>query len=407
MSGTSAPLISSTPDDLNLLTSSQLNFFSDNDRKNKILSLDSVEGKQQIMVTLRDLGQPIKFFGESDSERFTRLENIIRDLEELYQKATQTQNAPQAESHSTELWYHEGSPALLDARLWIAYYSLCRVKERLENERAVAEQPEFEKAAKFQEVQKRFKAFEYRCSQLGDDRPLTYCQISPDGTSILTTSKSGIFKQWDLSNLANIRSFKGHTDDVCAVVYHPTLAESDSEEVVQAASCCGGGYVLLWNLKKEEPVNRLPPHRHRVSRVAFHPSGRFLGSACFDKSWRLFDLQKNVEVLHQEGHSRECFNLAFHCDGSLAVSAGFDARALVWDLRTGRCVIPLDEHLKRVVAVDISRDGFTIFLISVTMLRQVVRIRRLLFGTSECKRFIIPSRHTQISFLTSSFMMVF
>lgn len=44
------------------------------------------------------------------------------------------------------------------------------------------------------------------------------------------------------------------------------------------ASCAGDGSVKLWDLKSEEPIADIEGHMpHRVSRIAFHPSGRFLG----------------------------------------------------------------------------------------------------------------------------------
>ena len=39
-----------------------------------------------------------------------------------------------------------------------------------------------------------------------------------------------------------------------------------------------------------------------VSRLAYHPSGRFLATCVYDNSWRLWDLEQLKEVLHQEGH---------------------------------------------------------------------------------------------------------
>lgn len=59
---------------------------------------------------------------------------------------------------------------------------------------------------------------------------------------------------------------------------------------------------------------------NRVSRVAFHPSGRFLGTCCFDNSWRLWDLATGHEVLHQEGHGKPVYCLAFQDDGSVAAT---------------------------------------------------------------------------------------
>ena len=60
---------------------------------------------------------------------------------------------------------------------------------------------------------------------------------------------------------------------------------------------------------------------YRVSRLAFHPSGRFLATCCFDRSWRLWDLAACEEILHQEGHSAAVYDLAHHPDGSLVATA--------------------------------------------------------------------------------------
>jgi len=73
--------------------------------------------------------------------------------------------------------------------------------------------------------------------------------------------------------------------------------------------------------KKEEPVADLEGHApFRVSRADFHPSGRFLGTCCFDNSWRLWDLEQGEEVLHQEGHCKPVYCMSFQCDGSIVAT---------------------------------------------------------------------------------------
>lgn len=58
----------------------------------------------------------------------------------------------------------------------------------------------------------------------------------------------------------------------------------------------------------------------RIGRVAFHPSGAYLGSACFDGTWRLWDVATQKELMMQEGHSKEVYTLAFQDDGALVAS---------------------------------------------------------------------------------------
>lgn len=70
----------------------------------------------------------------------------------------------------------------------------------------------------------------------------------------------------------------------------------------------------------EKSLATLEGHEGRVCRIAFHPSGNYVGSASYDGTWRLWDVEKKKELLLQEGHSKEVFALAFQDDGSLAAS---------------------------------------------------------------------------------------
>ena len=74
-------------------------------------------------------------------------------------------------------------------------------------------------------------------------------------------------------------------------------------------------------LNSETPLAEVEGHApHRVSRLQFHPSGKYLGTCCFDNSWRLWDLTKCQEVLHQEGHVKPVYCISFQCDGSVVAT---------------------------------------------------------------------------------------
>lgn len=150
------------------------------------------------------------------------------------------------------------------------------------------------------------------------------------------------------------------------------------------------GTVKLWSGGTgEEPLAEVEGHEpHRVSRIAFHPSGRFLGTCCYDASWRLWDLEQQAEVLHQEGHARavHCIRyffiayitcliylyllyinlfiyiclFSFQCDGSVCATGGHDSFGRVWDLRTGRCIMFMEGHLTSIFGIDFSSNGFHI-----------------------------------------------
>jgi len=69
-----------------------------------------------------------------------------------------------------------------------------------------------------------------------------------------------------------------------------------------------------------DAVGELVGHKLRVSRAVYHPSGRYVGSASYDTSWRLWDVETQKELVLQEGHAKEVYGIAFHPDGSLAAT---------------------------------------------------------------------------------------
>lgn len=105
--------------------------------------------------------------------------------------------------------------------------------------------------------------------------------------------------------------------------------------------------------KASKPLATLSGHTHRVCKVSFHPSGRYLASASYDGSWRMWDVGSGREMLLQEGHSKEVYAIAFQPDeGSLIASGGLDAIGRVWDVRSGRSVMVLDGHIRDILSLD-------------------------------------------------------
>ena len=186
------------------------------------------------------------------------------------------------------------------------------------------------------ELFNKLRNFEILCSQIGDNRPISGCELSPDNTMIATSSWSGLCKLWTVDELTNLKTFRGHTCNVGSITFHPQSTLTQDRKAVNLASCSVDGIVNLWNLENDEPLNTVKCHQpNRVSKLKFHPSGRFLATCCFDKSWRLFDLDYSLEdeILFQEGHSKPVYDLDFNSDGSLALTGGLDSFGRVWDLR--------------------------------------------------------------------------
>lgn len=161
--------------------------------------------------------------------------------------------------------------------------------------------------AQKQELFKKLRNYEIICSQIGDTRPVSGCEFSPDNSLIVTSAWSGLCKLWSRDDLSELKTFRGHNCNVGSVVFHPKSTISQDRNAINLASCSIDGLVNLWSLENDEPLHSIKSHQpHRVSKLKFHPSGRFLATCCFDKSWRLFDLEYSLEdeILFQEGHSK-------------------------------------------------------------------------------------------------------
>ena len=320
------------------------------------VSTDDAEVKAQ----LRALGEPICLFGEGPADRRERLRNLLAVTgEDTIKKKKQVDVDKKSDEQESVTWYHEGPDSLKDARLWIAQYSIPRAKERLSLAKLEKEIGSTQRNAKVQEVHKQARSISIECSQIGDSRPLSYCKFSPNGKLLATSSWSGLCKLWTVPDCKLVSTLKGHEANVGCILFHPHATLTLEPSTCCMASCGQDGSVKLWSLDSDEPIADIEGHApYRVSRMAFHPSGRFLGTCCFDNSWRLWDLEAGEEILHQEGHSKPVYDIDFQKDGSLSATGGMDAFGRVWDLRTGRCVMFMEGHLKSILSIQFSPNGY-------------------------------------------------
>ncbi|XP_073837905.1 U4-U6 small nuclear riboprotein factor 60K [Musca autumnalis] len=332
------------------------------ERKKRARQINVSTDDAEIKRNLRQLNEPICYFGEGPAERRRRLRELLASLGEnaIKQKQNEEEERKQLQKEQETTWYHEGPETLRIARLWIAHYSLPRAKERLEKAREALEVPSATRAGRMVELQKRLQSLGPHCSQVGDTRPLSGSAFNDDSTLLVTSSWSGLCKVWSVPDCKLEQTLRGHTSYVGGVAFRPGV-KRDEENVVAMASGGHDGSVKLWGFNSEESIADITGHMpHRVSKLGFHPSGRFLATACYDSSWRLWDLEQKTEVLHQEGHAKAVHCLSFQHEGSVIVTGGLDAFGRVWDLRTGRCIMFLEGHLGSIFGVDFSPNGFHI-----------------------------------------------
>lgn len=389
------------------------------ERKRLAATIAVPTNDEQVRANLRELGEPVTLFGEGPGDRRDRLRDILTtqrlraattaaaaeaaaavqehggadtEMRDVAEGTPDVDMDDDDEEEQEEEFYTRGGQDLLEARKFMANYSLPRAKKRIAFQKKEATIP-LRTHVKFRkQIKERLMEFELQGSQTGSERNISMTRISPDGRQAAVGNWGGTMQLLDVPSLEPKRTLRGHTNKISGIAWYPgaTLPEHGvSPDSVNLASGGAEGSVHLWSLNSDTPLATLP-HASRVCRVEFHPSGRFVVSASDDTSWRLFDVAEQKELLLQEGHSRGVYTVSFSTDGSLLVSGGLDSIGRIWDLRTGRTVMILEQdgHIKPIYATDWGSDGHRVLTgsgdgwIKCWDLRKLNRVGGMGVGTS-------------------------
>jgi len=341
------------------------------DRKAAARKLALPTNDLEIRRRLRAHGQPISLFGERREDRRERLRSVImaqREAQgldgEMESEDESGDSEDDEDEEKEEEFYTEGDEALEQARRWLTSYSMPRTKQRIARQRQEAALP----LARILDARKgvftELKTYTSLGSQFADERPISSVRFSPNSEFLATGSWSGTAKIWSIPQCRQLEELKGHNGErIGQVAWHPFATLSQSRESLNLATSGADSNIQLWNLsgldadpatkKTTKPISTLTGHSHRVCKISFHPSGRFLASASYDGTWRLWDVERSTELLLQEGHSKELYSIAMQPhDGALIASGGLDAIGRVWDLRSGKSIMVLDGHIRDILSLD-------------------------------------------------------
>ncbi|KAK9379566.1 WD40-repeat-containing domain protein [Kockiozyma suomiensis] len=339
-------------------------YLEEQERKNRANKLAVPTDDPKIREMLRSFGEPITLFAEDKADRRSRLRSVLAARKEggLFNDVKMQSASEDSEAGDDEEFYTQGSLDLLEARQEIALYSLERARRRLITQVEEAKISLTKLVAQSKSLNEYLKQYALFGTQFVADRAVSVVRFSPDSQIIAAGSWTGSIRLITVPSMEDhpVSTLRGHTDKVGGIAWHPQATTQQSSSSVNLVSGGGDGTVKLWSLDKPEALATLNGHEGRVCRVAFHPSGRYVGSASFDYTWRFWDVETQQELMLQEGHAKEVFTIAMQRDGALAVSGGLDGFGRVWDLRTGRSVMTLDGHSREIYGADFSPNGYQI-----------------------------------------------
>ncbi|KAJ1989664.1 U3 small nucleolar RNA-associated protein [Coemansia spiralis] len=142
----------------------------------------------------------------------------------------------------------------------------------------------------------------------GDTEIVTSFAVKPDGTHLVSASRSMRITVWDLSAFKNIRSFKAHDA--------PVIAMDIDQSSTLVATGSADSTVKVWDIDRGYCTHNFKGHGGIVTSVKFHPS-------------------------------KDCLCL---------VSASDDGVVRVWNLKTRKCEAVLQSHESVVRSIDFTND---------------------------------------------------
>lgn len=131
-------------------------------------------------------------------------------------------------------------------------------------------------------------------------------------------------------------TLRGHSDWVTQMVVNP----KDESKLV---SCSRDQSLIIWKLEPTscfgqessascgKPIRRLKGHSHFVSDVTLSTDGQFALSSSWDKTLRLWDIEKGISTRRFEGHTKDVLSVAFSADNRQICSGSRDSTVKLWN----------------------------------------------------------------------------
>lgn len=218
------------------------------------------------------------------------------------------------------------------------------------------------------------------------------CVIWGGAGLIYSASQDRTVKVWRAEDGVLCRTLDGHAHWVntlalncdytlrigpCNPVTNPEGTGSDKAALQQEAEKCYQNVVreagerlvsgsddftlFLWHPEKEKkPVARMTGHQQLINCVQFSPDARYVASASFDKSIKLWDGRTGKFIATFRGHVQAVYMVGWSPDSRLLVSGSRDSTLKVWSMKTHKIELDLPGHADEVFAVDWAPDGMKV-----------------------------------------------
>ena len=119
---------------------------------------------------------------------------------------------------------------------------------------------------------------------------------------------------------------------------------------------------------------RIKGHRKELRMLRFSPDGKWLASASFDRTIRIWDSKGQQKAILYGGHRERVRVLAYRLDSQQLVSGGDDFAARIWDMRTGKKGLRLIGHSAPIIDMKFTPSGTHLVLLGLDKTISIWRV---------------------------------
>jgi WD40 repeat protein len=197
-----------------------------------------------------------------------------------------------------------------------------------------------------------------RClsSTLAHQMAVWQIAFSPKGESLVSCGMDGAVKLWDIATNSRLKAdpklLQISPVFILTVSFHPHV------EILASGGPAIG--ICFWNYQTGELLRQFDLFKLgdiKVVDLAFHPTGRWIASACHEPDIKIWDVEAGQCYQTLQGHTSQNWTVTFHPQGDLLASGSEDNSIRIWQIHTGECLYVLSGHTACVTGAAFSPDG--------------------------------------------------
>jgi WD40 repeat protein len=171
---------------------------------------------------------------------------------------------------------------------------------------------------------------------LAEQNSILFADLSHDGQSLVTASKDGLVRLWDMNTGSRLALLRGHTDTVRTAMFSPK-----GHKILTASI---DGTARLWDVATTQELFTFQGHTNKVEQAAFSPDGQRIITASDDNTARIWNVADGKTLFILEGHEQGVQYTTFSNDGKRVVTVSWDHTARLWNAETSEEIAVLAGH---------------------------------------------------------------